>query len=362
MNEKGNNNEFDGQGSKIAQEHFGVINNSEAEAKKISKKKVLGSVVLGVMGAGAGMYLVGAVMFYNGVTDELKSPLETSTEVIEAGEATVVFVSTEIPPITVATALTEVQGVKVGFEVEMLTIPVTLSTITRGTPGVETSLTIDPDVVELEYDSLEKKLTITAPDVALSTSVDIATGSAKTEDTSGSIPMLSADILTAITNTIAGTFGADASEVPLLGQVADGTREIRSVLEQIADLEIVTSVDKQCTPLITRIPDFTNQLKENIKTAVQGKLLDAETTNDPNNKGLADSMSLPLSEVQEIVKNATVVIPDSYTVGPDQVKIDQLNSYHESGFFELTEDTESIVCGIDKNITLISSDDSKGNQ
>lgn len=294
-----------------------------------------------------------AVVYANNVSAALALKPEVALEVEEEGVAEIVQVDMNMPPITLATAETKVTDVKVAYEQKLtglFDISLGSNTVTRNAT-VETLINVDPGEVTITYDPEEEQLTFTALETALSTKVDIPTGGARTTDKTGSLMTLPAEWITKVSEAIDGTFGTDNSSVPIVREVADGTLAINEGLERFADINIVAQVDQQCTPLIqTEIKDFKEQLEENIRIAVKGQLLEPTATNEVSSALL----ELPLSEVQVLVENAIIEIPDDYKIGPDQEKLQEIKDYEKSKFFTTTlEDDDAIKCGVSSNTKLI---------
>jgi len=279
-------------------------------------------------------------------------------KVLAPGTASVQSVSFKMPPVTLSTAETKVSGVKTGFEQNLkafgfIDVDFNQRSITRDAL-FETLIRLDPGLVDFSYDALGNDLTVSVPDGALSTEVNIPAGKATTVDTSGSISALPADMLTAFTNAIAGQFNSDASDVPLLSGVANGTLSIDDALTRLADLYIVTEGDKQCTPLITKIPSFDTELEKNIRSVAGGVLLDPQTKDEELvASGLSLLMDKPASEVREVIANAKIEMPDDYKIGPDKANVKELKKYQKSGFYKVDATSgKSIDCAVSKDVTL----------
>jgi hypothetical protein len=324
-------------------------------SKERIPKNIKRGLILTALGAGAVVASSGA-LFISGVNSALEIKKETVGEVVDPGTATIQEVSMDMPPITLATADTKVEKVKVSFEQKLtglFDISLGENTVTRDA-NVETRITLNPGEVNISYDSEEDQLTFSAPNTALSTKVDIPTGEVRTVDKTGNLAMLPAEWLTKISEAVDGTFGTDNSKVPIVREMAAGTLAINEGLETYADLNIVTQVDKECTPLIPQeVEDFNDQLKDNIRTAVKGELLDTDAARNEVSKALMD---MPLSKVQELVDDSVVEIPENFTIGPDQENITKLEDYIKSQFFTSTLTPETpIACGVsnDTQLTLL---------
>jgi len=321
--------------------------------RNYSSSRTLGGVVFSVLATGTAALGIGVYNYTSGITNALALKAETQGSVTDAGKAEILEVSMDMPPITLATAETKVTGTKVAFEQKLtglFDLSLGSNTVTRDA-NVETLITVDPGKVNISFDSEKKALTFSALETALSTKVDIPTGEARTVDKTGSVAMLPAEWLTKVSEAIDGTFGTDNSKVPIVREMAAGTLNINEGLEKYADLNIVTQVDKECTPLIPQeVEDFNEQLKDNIRVAVKGQLLDAEATSNDVASALMD---MPLSDVQKLVENSTVEIPEDFTIGPDQENITKLEDYKKSKFFTSTLDTEkAMACGVSKDAKL----------
>jgi len=316
------------------------------------RRKVIAVGAIGAVVAAGAKYAIDYSAF-------LAPHVTSEGEVLAPGKASVQSVSFEMPPVTLSTAETKVTGVKTGFHQNLnalggiVDIDFNQASLTREAL-FETLIRLDAGKVELSYNALEEDLTVTVPDGALSTEVNIPAGKASTVDTSGSLTALPAEMLSALTNAVAGQFGANASEVPLLGGVAKGTLSVDDALTKLADLYIVTEGDKQCTPLIAEIPSFDKELEKNIRSVAGGVLLDPQTDDEKvAAEGLSLLMDKPASEVRQIVADATIEMPDDYKIGPDEDNVKELKKYQKSGFFT-TEATKgkSIDCAVSKDVTL----------
>jgi hypothetical protein len=320
-----------------------------------SVMKTTKGVLLCLGGIGLAGLIVGGVGYANGISSALALKAETTGKVLDSGKAEIVHVSMDMPPITLATADTKVSGVKVAFEQKLngpfnISIPLGSNTVTRDA-NVETLITVDPGKVNIGYDSKKEQLTFSAADTALTTKVDIPTGEARTVDKTGNIFMLPAEGATKLSEAIDGTFGTDNSKVPIIREMAAGTLGIDQGLEKYADLTIVTQVDSECTPLIPqKVKNFTEQLKDNIRIAVQGQLLDPEVTKNDVSSALKD---MPLSKIQKLVQKSIVEMPENFTIGPDEDNISKLNDYKTSKLFTNTVDAKNpMACGVSKDTKL----------
>ena len=326
---------------------------AERPKKAYSTSRTLSGVAFSLLSIGTAGVLLGGFNYYNGAVSALAMKVESEGSVTDAGKAEIIEVNMDMPPITLATATTKVEGTKVAFEQKLtglFDISLGANTVTRNAT-VETLITIDPGDVKISYDTEKDKLTFSALDTALSTKVDIPTGEARTVDKTGSVAMLPAEWLTKVSEAIDGTFGTDNSKVPIVREMAAGTLNINEGLEKYADLNIVTQVDKECTPLIPQeVEDFNEQLKDNIRTAAKGQLLDADATSNDVSAALMD---MSLSEVQKLVEKSTVEMPEEFTIGPDQENIAKLEDYKKSKFFTSTLDTDKVMaCGVSEDAKL----------
>jgi|GEM_PF-3332994 len=290
--------------------------------------------------------------------------VENETSIEKGAKAEIQSVDMDIQPIVLSTAETKVTGVKAQFQNKvsamggLVNFSVNKTSVTREA-SVETNITIDPSSVALSYDSEKEKLTIGADNSTLTTEVDIPTAASKTVDTTGSFTAMPGQVLSAMSNALAGSFGGGANEVPILGGIAKGTTDVKTGLEHYADLYIVTQVDEQCTPLIPKkVPNFTEELKKNIRESVKGQLLNPDVTNSDANASLSLLMDKPLGEVQKIVSDAEVTMPDDYTIGADKKNIDQLKKYEKTEFFSSnTSGAAPMECGVSKDVKLTRSDE-----
>jgi len=322
----------------------------QKKERRRATRRALGGAAVGILAVG----LVGvggsAALYVKGAADALAPHIDAHAGVVGAGKGTIEKISMDMPPITLATAETKVTGEKVAFEDDIkgfgLTIPVNQQTLTRDA-NVETLITLDPGKVEVSFDSAKDKLIYTIPDndTTLTTKVHIPTGESRTADTSGSITGLPSAVATAMANSIAGTFGSEASSVPLLGGIAKGTTSVTNGLESFADLAITTGVDQKCTPKIKEIPGFTDQLDVNITTVMAGPVMARED--------LPALMDKPLKDVRKIVDNPTIEMSTDYKIGPDQAELATFNKYLKSKFFSTdSKGVPPITCGVSKSAKL----------
>jgi len=320
------------------------VEHSKYKTAKGMAKTALSLAVLGTIVAGIG--------YGFSVKNAMDFRVKSVGKVLDSGKAEIIDVNMEMPPITLSTAETKVTDVKVAFEQKLtgfFDISLGQNTITRNA-NVKTLITVDPGEVNINYDSKKDQLIFSAMDTAISTSVDIPTGEATTFHPTGSVALLPAEWLTKVSEAIDGTFGTDSTKVPIIREIAAGTLNIDQGLEKYADLTIVTQVDQECTPLIPKdVSDFTEQLKDNLRTAVQGKLLDTATTNTVSTA----LKEMPLSKVQKLVENSIVEMPENFTIGPDEENIAKLEDYKKSKFFTSTQDANApIVCGVSESTKL----------
>lgn len=317
-----------------------------------ARRIAIASVAIGSVVAAGAKYTVDYMGF-------LAPHVTSEGEVLAPGKGSVQSVSFDMPNVTLTTAETKVNGVKMGFHQNVnalggiIDVDFNQTSLTRDAL-FETHIQLDPGMAELSYDALKEDLTVTIPDGAVSTEVFIPPGKASTVDTSGSITALPGEMLSALSNAVAGQFGANASEVPLLGGVAKGTLSVEDALTKLADLYIVTEGDKQCTPLIAEIPSFDKELDKNIRTVVGGVLMDPKTDDEQlASNELSLLMDKPASEVRDIVAHASIEMPDDYKIGPDKDNIKELKKYQKSGFFTTeAPNGKSIDCAVSKDVTL----------
>jgi hypothetical protein len=329
-------------------------NDSERDTdKKPSKLRKFGKRVLI-----AAAIVTPFALFGTGVANGLAPHIDAHGGVAKGGHASVKEVSMKMPPITLATAETEITGEKVAFEEDFkalgfLSIPFNQQTITRDAT-VETLITLNPSNADISvtFDSDKNKLTYTLPDNTLATKVNIPTGKGRTSQTSGSITTFTSDMSSAMANSISGMFGNDASSVPLLGDVAQKKTSVTNALTSFADLAITTGVDQKCTPLIENIPSFTDQLKNNIKKVMASTVMASDQ--------LPDLMNKPGTEIQKIIEKATVDMPANYKIGPDQAALDSFNKYLKSKIFSTDKNIPPIECGISKDFKLTLADNNQG--
>lgn len=335
-------------------------NEREPREKRSKVKTVLAATALtavAVVGVGG----TAAAVYAANIGNEFALKATTTGKLVDGGTAEIVEVNVEMQPITLATAQTKTEGTKVAYEFALenplLDIPLGSNTVTRDAL-VDTEITLDPATVRIEYDPNPEaeQLTFVASEGSIIPKVEIKTGNAETVDKTGSPIMLPAEIITSVTDTIDGVFGTDNSKVPIIREITDGTLNVEQGLVKLADLEIVVGVGKECNPLITeQVEDFEKRFVEEFKKGAQGQLLELDNE-------LSDVLKQKtLAEVQELVENAEVILPEDFTIGPDEEKIAELEDYKKSEFFTEVEDSEtSIECGVseDTKLTLVEEGDS----
>lgn len=303
--------------------------------------------------------IVSGVSFAIGYGEGQQSLVSAEAGVLDAGTGEVKYLSVDMGPIPLSTDETEVTGLKVGLDVELLGHPFSAGTETTSYV-VKRTVEFDPGDADFTYDPSKKPaLTISIPDGTLSASLHILPGESHTDDTSGSVIALPAEVLTALTNTIAGMVGAEASEVPLLGEIAAGTTDVKSALRSFSEVVAVANVDT-CTPLITQIPYYTDHITENAAEVARGRLLDL---NDPISQEMSELLDLSGHEIAEIVNSAAIIMPENYTIGPDQDNLDKRDNYLKSKLFTTSignGGTKPMDCSVGKNVKLLSVDDKAG--
>jgi hypothetical protein len=320
-----------------------------------SKRKTIRNSVYASLGVAALFLIPNTVKFVADYNNALQPHIAADGSVIELGKATVEKVSLKMPNIVLATAETKVSGVKVKAGSHLTTvignIPLSSYTLTR-TATVDTDITINPGDVAIEYDAMKNQLSYTVPDVALSTNVNIPVGEASTIGTSSTFETLPLDIMGKVADAFGGAFGQNGSDTFAIGSASSYASKINNNMTAFADLNIATQVDEVCTPKITAIPHFSDLIKENVKTAIQGELLNPTATSSATNDGLSLLMSKPFAEIQKIAENAKVNMADDYKVGPDQKNVDKLNKFISDKMFTSSLGSKAIKCGIDKNVKL----------
>lgn len=324
------------------------------------------SIVMGVAAATAiaGVVGVAGTYYFREYAAAMAPHIDGETTIEPGAKATVETVDMDIQPITLSTAETNVTGVNAKFQNKvsamggLVNFSMNKSGIVREADA-ELQMTLDPNDVTISYDPNNEKMKVKVENGSLTTKVDIPTAQSKTVDTSGSFTAMPSQVAAAMTEAIAGTFGKNANEVPILGDIAKGRTDIKTGLEQYADLYIVTQVDEQCTPLIPeKLPNYTVELKRNVLEAIKGQLLNPDVTSNSANASLSSLMDKPLSEVQKIADNAEVEMSDDFTFSPDQKNIDELKKYEKSEFFSAaTSGSADLECGISKSAKLTRTDD-----
>lgn len=323
-------------------------------SKEYSKRKTAKYSFYTALGCAAVVLIPSTAQNLSDFFGAIAPRAEYKNSVVDPGKATVEKISFDMPPITLVTADTRLTGIKVAGGSHLSTIvgniPLSSYTLTRDA-DVETGVTVDLGKVSIEYDDSTKKLTYTVPDAALATDTNIPTGEAVTTETSSSLESLPVDVLAKVADAIGGTFGKNGSDVFGIGAASTYASKINNNLTEFADLAIATSVDEKCTPLISAIPDFDTQVKNNIKIAVQGKLLDIKETRA--DAGLSLLMSKSGAEIQRIAENATVEMSSNDNISPDQENIKKLNKFISSKEFTTSLDpSRDITCGVSKDATL----------
>lgn len=330
------------------------------------------SAVGGVALAGALVLVPAGVVYGIGaVTNREVIGHETQVTIDNPGEAEVYDVQTNMDmfPITLATAATKAEKVKVK-SVNLMTSDLFNIEISVGEDNIErqaivdTELQIDLKQITLDYDGTNDKLTITAPETSISSSVEIPTGGAKTTDSTSVGINAIQKRMSADMEGLQGTFDAmfpDANyDIPIVNDMIKGNLTYEQAMTNFADFWIETQVDKQCTPEIVKIPNFIDQIKDNIRKVVAIRILDVNETNGVFEAMTADPTAR--DRIKEIIAEAEVIIPETYSFKPDQKKLDQLADYAKVKMFEGAFDEEKpLVCKVADTVELEMVDDGVDN-
>lgn len=324
--------------------------------------KTLGEIAIGGIVVLAVSSIVAVVGYSNNVADALKIHSESHVAVEAPGKAEIQRIDFTMPPVTLATVDTKLSDVKVAFDKNITGLNGLINfsayevKFTYGA-DVETLVRVDPKDVDIAYDPNTDKMTFTANDATLQTSVDIPNGIDITEPPSGNGLSLPADAISAVEKALRGTIAdyqkKDPStiDLPYLTDVANGTFSVNQALQKFALLNAKVSTDQACTPLLKTIPDFTLQIKNNLKTAVKGRLLDKEFS------GIVKAISDKGENVSDVVDAAEVIMPANYTIAPDEANKAELNGYLKSTYYSTSLGKAAVTCGVSKSLTLIMKDD-----
>lgn len=320
------------------------------------------SLVVGGAGAAAAWNYFSGV---NGAFELLKAKSEGKLADSGEAEVTKVVTSMDLLPITVAEVTTETKGTKTGiydsieggigdweFDIGTGEATVTVdSTVTQ-------KYQIAPNEVTFEYNPKEKKVTVTALDTAITTEMSIE-GDVVDETLTGMglAKKIGGDLATGLKSTI------DSAEIPLNVDIARGISEgsinLDEGLRDITEFFIIDQVFRECTDNIVNIPNFEDQVKANVLTAVQGRIFDPNESNDILFQMLNDPniTDLPAEEQDEkikgLIKNADVEIKIADNIAGDEEQLKAFEDYKELKVFETTfDDAEPIACGVDDLVTL----------
>jgi hypothetical protein len=315
--------------------------------------KTIKWATIGSAGALALILIGAAVESTVGYFEFLGPRVTADGTVLAPGVGSIESIDMNIKPVTLATEQTKVTGTKVGFSETFsaldgaVKIPnLNASTITRAGEA-ETDITLDPKKVKIVFDDMHDTLAFIVPDSALSTKVIL--NSSENTATTGSITKFTSDQASSIANALAGTFGGNAADVPLIGVAAKGTMDIENFMETIANDEIKDQVAKQCTTPIFKVPGVMNQFKVNEKDVSAVELLTSNIMSDPSLK-LLDSK--PLGEVKAMIKKATVVMSDHPDIQADTSSAEELSKL-KSKDINISLGSKALVCSVTKHTKLI---------
>lgn len=321
--------------------------------KKAIAVTAIGGLVMGGIGAANYWLDYNSAIFLHTATDG---------RVLAPGSATVEEVNLDISDIPVATYFTKVGDLPVGVTKRLVALsgivnfPIEQTTLKR-TATVDATVSVRPKKVSIHFDAMKDAMTVTVPSgTGLSSELTMPADKKSTTDGSAWKILPQQDSMVDAANEIAGAlklFGVDvdASQMWGVGGAAAAVTKTHSDLENFADITILNGVGQQCMPLITKIPGFNDGIKINIRSAVQGELLDANFTNDPAHKDLAILMDRPVRELQQIVSESKVVLAPDYKIAPDKSNTDALKKWTKSGIFK--SDLKAIDCKVDKNVKII---------
>ncbi len=349
--------------NRVAQAHnSSELNYDRPESNKTSLRRKIGTTVLGAFLIGA----TGIGFVAYGISKGLGPHVENHIGVAQGGHGTIEKIDMTMPPITLATTDTKVTGERVAYKDTIkglgLSVDFNQHALTRAAT-VETLITLDPKKVEVTFDKAKDKLIYSLPDRTLTTKVNLVNTDKDhpvSTKPSGSLSGFLTDPGASIAENFAGTFGNDATSVPLLGEMAKGKLNIQNGLETFADLAITSGVDKECTPLLKTLPTFTEQLDENIKTVMDGPIRARDDLVNllqiPQDKSYTETKKL----IDKYVSKAVVEMPTDYAIGPDQTALTSLSNYIKSEKFSVDGKVPPITCGVSENAKLSLVDTSKG--
>lgn len=332
----------------------------EASERRISLWRTGKAALLGTTAIALSGVILGGVGFFNNVNAHTPPLASVKGSVLAPGKGTVEAINMVMPPITVATVETNAK-VKVGLDTIVANMDLGEQSLTR-TSLVEVHINVDPGSVLINYDDATKQLTETVPNSALSSEVFQKTGSQLDVGSYSNPLLVGVDLVSSAANAIGGMSKTDASDVPLIGFIADKKMSSDNVLRAFADVDAAYEVGNTCITPITQVPTFTDQLKSNIQTAVAGELVHPDAAHKDAISGLKILMSKSLEVRQKIIDNAVIELTPHYTVGRDPQIANSIQKYVKSGLFKVNVDNgSSFDCKISSNLKFTSSNGGTSN-
>ena len=318
---------------------------------RTARASTIGAVSLALV-----VFIAGGIKYGIDFANELRPHTAVDGTILDPGTASIQKVSFEMPPITLATAETKVEEYKVGMSEHVTTIfgdiPLSSSTLTKSAV-IDTDITIDPKKVTYEYDALKNKLKFLVPNSSVSAKVSVALGS-ETNNGQRETPgiLVLGPFLKDLANLTAGTFTEDGSgvDIPGLGVFAKKDATIGDLEERMLQYGMVTSVDAECTNQIPKVPHYKELIETNIKTALQGRLLNPSDSVSGPGSSLTLLMNKLGYEIKQIVADADIEMEGGTTIAPDQANIDKFKKLIGSKNFTFDKGTKTMKCGISPDL------------
>lgn len=285
----------------------------------------LKAAAIGTIGslAVAGIYGIGS--FAEGVTH---AGIHPSLSIVEPGKGTVVSASTVLPPIPLGSYSTNATA-EAGFHIDVFNIPIDQFTRTVEAKPMVATPSLDSSNVEITYDSTTDHMTIDVSKVAISNVMSIPIGDAHVVDSSTSP---TAAMINISKSLIEGTGASNI--IPLLEKVPQTENATENLTVDFGLLYLAKEVDAKCTPEVVKAPGFMTGIIKNIKTVVVSKIFKKGSIYEPTMKGIVALMDQKGSKIQELVDNATMILPPDNQVGLDQNVIDNFNKLSKIGHLD----------------------------
>ncbi|MDB5163009.1 MAG: hypothetical protein JWN28_616 [Candidatus Saccharibacteria bacterium] len=310
------------------------------------------SIMGGVAVAGILVGAVSGVGYIVSVANATSPKVVSEGGVTSNGHAKILHAyMDDMDTVSLAHAETAVEGVTIAMDQSFAGKDFNSDYVTRKAI-IETDVMLDTKQVAVTLDPNTEQLTITASKAALTADVHIKDGSAKTYDSAPSEIKEQLDFWTLVADSIDNRLedlnikDIKMADLDIVQEMKTKKLNIEQTLERYADFIILTQVDKECTPLISKaVEGYDEKLKNNLREAVKGKILDVD--NYRNEVSIALS-KMTLEKTAKLVRNAKIVIKQTNNIKPDQGNIDELNDYTEVGIFSSKKEEASkpMTCGV----------------